>query len=186
MREQTEYKEFDERMSRICQNCGERWGSHCGEECPNEKTTWKAAPGASPQPSQARETCEWTLDDDESGTWSSSCGELWSFIDGGPKENRVTYCHHCGKLAAINAKAVQPSQVSAINQLCLLVEQSIDLLESSPTSSGVCYCGDSMKTHAAPMTCGHVAIDSGDDQALNWIAKARAAIGAFVNTKEQS
>lgn len=41
--------------------------------------------------------CVWTLDDEESGTWSSSCGELWSFIDGGPKENRVTYCHHCGK-----------------------------------------------------------------------------------------
>ena len=56
------------------------------------------------QPSQALGTCEWTLDDDESATWASSCGELWSFIDGGPKENRVTYCHHCGKLAAINAK----------------------------------------------------------------------------------
>ena len=33
---------------------------------------------------------------DLAGTWRSSCGELWSFIDGGPNENRVTYCHHCG------------------------------------------------------------------------------------------
>jgi hypothetical protein len=41
-------------------------------------------------------TCTWTLDDDELGTWASSCGELWSFIDGGPDENRVSYCHHCG------------------------------------------------------------------------------------------
>jgi hypothetical protein len=41
-------------------------------------------------------TCTWTLDDDESGTWASSCGELWSFINGGPDENRVSYCHHCG------------------------------------------------------------------------------------------
>jgi hypothetical protein len=41
-------------------------------------------------------TCTWTLDDDESGTWASSCGELWSFIDDGPDENRVSYCHHCG------------------------------------------------------------------------------------------
>jgi hypothetical protein len=40
--------------------------------------------------------CTWTLDDDGSGTWASSCGELWSFIDGGPDENRVTYCHNCG------------------------------------------------------------------------------------------
>jgi hypothetical protein len=43
--------------------------------------------------------CEWTQDADfEMGdTYHSSCGELWSFIDGGPKENRVSYCHHCGK-----------------------------------------------------------------------------------------
>ena len=42
--------------------------------------------------------CTWTQQDDEHmpGTWASSCGELWSFIDGGPKENRVSYCHHCG------------------------------------------------------------------------------------------
>ena len=43
------------------------------------------------------EACTWTQTDDEDGIWSSSCGELWSFIDGGPKENRVSYCHHCGK-----------------------------------------------------------------------------------------
>ena len=42
--------------------------------------------------------CTWTQQDDEHmpGTWASSCGELWSFNDGGPKENRVSYCHHCG------------------------------------------------------------------------------------------
>jgi hypothetical protein len=47
---------------------------------------------------QKAQTCLWTLDDEESGTWASSCGELWSFIDGGPTENRVTYCHHCGNV----------------------------------------------------------------------------------------
>jgi len=47
-------------------------------------------------PDDARGTCTWALDDEESGTWASSCGELWSFIDGGPAENRVSYCHHCG------------------------------------------------------------------------------------------
>ena len=42
--------------------------------------------------------CTWTQQDDEHmpGTWASSCGEMWSFIDGGPKDNRVSYCHHCG------------------------------------------------------------------------------------------
>ena len=89
-------------------------GGGMGRYLPARKSTTErfihalyAAAGASPQPvqpSQALGTCEWTLDDDESATWASSCGELWSFIDGGPKENRVTYCHHCGKLAAINAK----------------------------------------------------------------------------------
>ena len=52
-----------------------------------------AAPDApAPQPL----TCERSIEDDDSGTWRSSCGELWSFFDGGPKENRVTYCPHCG------------------------------------------------------------------------------------------
>ena len=45
-----------------------------------------------------RGTCTWTEQDDKDmpGTYESSCGEIWSFIDGGVKENRVTYCHHCG------------------------------------------------------------------------------------------
>jgi hypothetical protein len=49
--------------------------------------------------------CEWTQDPDyELGdTYHSSCGELWSFIDGGPKDNRVSYCHHCGKSVKLAA-----------------------------------------------------------------------------------
>ena len=45
-----------------------------------------------------RGTCTWTEQDDKDmpGTYTSSCGEMWSFTDGGIKENRVTYCHHCG------------------------------------------------------------------------------------------
>lgn len=53
--------------------------------------------------------CTWTLDDDESGTWASSCGELWSFIDGGPAENRVNYCHYCGGKCAIAAMKGTPT-----------------------------------------------------------------------------
>ena len=56
--------------------------------------------------------CQWSLEDDDSGTWRSSCGELWSFIDGGPNENRVTYCHHCGgkvSNAAAGAALKEPS-----------------------------------------------------------------------------
>jgi hypothetical protein len=51
------------------------------------------------------EACKWTFDDEESNTWASGCGELWSFIDGGPAENRVKYCHGCGKPVEIGVPA---------------------------------------------------------------------------------
>ena len=54
--------------------------------------------------------CQWSFEDDDSGTWRSSCGELWSFIDGGPNENRVTYCHHCGGKVS-NAAAAPAAKV---------------------------------------------------------------------------
>lgn len=48
-------------------------------------------------------TCLWVEDTDPnmSGNWHSSCGEMWSFIDGGPKENNMTFCHHCGKRVVV-------------------------------------------------------------------------------------
>ena len=77
----------------------ESWADAMGldelsSECASAEKAWQAAlRQAIAQP----EACTWTQTDDEDGIWSSSCGELWSFIDGGPKENRVSYCHHCGK-----------------------------------------------------------------------------------------
>ena len=43
--------------------------------------------------------CLWSKDPDfEMGdTYDSSCGEKWSFIDGGPAENSVRFCQGCGK-----------------------------------------------------------------------------------------
>ena len=51
-----------------------------------------------PPPQQQTEpvTCTWTPEDDDTGTYSSACGELWSFIDGGWKDNHVRFCHGCG------------------------------------------------------------------------------------------
>ncbi|HGF4019548.1 hypothetical protein [Burkholderia cenocepacia] len=51
--------------------------------------------------------CEWKCDDIDNGIWESSCGESWSFIDGGPVENRMLFCHRCGgklKTAATSDK----------------------------------------------------------------------------------
>jgi hypothetical protein len=40
--------------------------------------------------------CEWKCDDIDNSIWESSCGESWSFVDGGPVENRMLFCHRCG------------------------------------------------------------------------------------------
>lgn len=43
-------------------------------------------------------TCEWHEEGDpwSEGTYETSCGAMWSFTDGGIKENEVIYCHKCG------------------------------------------------------------------------------------------
>ena len=46
--------------------------------------------GDEPKPS-----CAWT--ESPEGYWSTSCGRSWTFIEGGPEENGVRYCHGCGK-----------------------------------------------------------------------------------------
>ena len=51
------------------------------------------------------EPCAWTLDDEESDTYASACGELWSFLEGGPVENRVRFCHGCGKPVKLGVPA---------------------------------------------------------------------------------
>ncbi len=53
---------------------------------------------ATPQQERKPDQCEWKPEDEDfmPGTYASACGELWSFIDGGPNENRVRFCHGCG------------------------------------------------------------------------------------------
>ena len=38
--------------------------------------------------------CHWKQDRD--GNWETGCGNLFSFIEGGPKENDTKYCQYCG------------------------------------------------------------------------------------------
>lgn len=46
----------------------------------------------------AHDACVWTQDTDyETDVHYSACGEAWSFIEGGPKENKVRFCQGCGK-----------------------------------------------------------------------------------------
>ena len=50
------------------------------------------------------DACEWLLSDEDNGVWASGCGEAWCFIDGGPEDNNMRFCHGCGKPVAIAAQ----------------------------------------------------------------------------------
>ena len=48
-------------------------------------------------------TCEWSEEDPWGSmpdTWQTSCGNLFSFTDGGPTENEMKFCCYCGKRLA--------------------------------------------------------------------------------------
>jgi hypothetical protein len=40
-------------------------------------------------------TCTWKYDPD--GYWQTECGDQFCFSEGGPTENRVKFCHYCGR-----------------------------------------------------------------------------------------
>lgn len=41
--------------------------------------------------------CTWEHSDDpDMSWWETSCGEAWTFIDGGPAENGMKFCPYCG------------------------------------------------------------------------------------------
>lgn len=29
--------------------------------------------------------------------WQTACGQAWVFLEDGPAENGVKFCHHCGR-----------------------------------------------------------------------------------------
>jgi hypothetical protein len=57
------------------------------------------------------QTCVWTQDDLDD-LWATTCGQAWTFIDGGPEDNHVRFCHGCGKkVVAIPVEAeVEPEE----------------------------------------------------------------------------
>ncbi|NRR28853.1 hypothetical protein HSX11_01520 [Oxalobacteraceae bacterium] len=58
-----------------------------------------------PTASGAVDLCAWTINDHENMIWQSSCGEAWSFVDGGPVENGVKFCQGCGKAVDLRPAA---------------------------------------------------------------------------------
>lgn len=51
---------------------------------------------------EPQSSCIWTETTD--GLWETSCGRTWTFLEGGPKDNRFSYCHGCGKPVRIAEK----------------------------------------------------------------------------------
>jgi hypothetical protein len=62
--------------------------------------------GVAPKSSSRPRHCRWIEDAD--GVWESSCGQSWVFDTGGPKENKVRYCHWCGKRVKAKEQKEQP------------------------------------------------------------------------------
>ncbi len=53
---------------------------------------------------KVRGECVWASN--ENGAWETECGRTWEFIDDGPKENGMKFCHNCGK--SVRALEAQP------------------------------------------------------------------------------
>ena len=64
-------------------------------EIGKEATTGLALADKQIHPGVTRQdVCIWTQDSD--GTWNTSCSKTWEFIEGGPTDNEMHFCHHCG------------------------------------------------------------------------------------------
>jgi hypothetical protein len=48
-----------------------------------------------PKPEPREETCLWTSDED--GIWTASCKQDWLFEEGSPRDNKMRFCHFCGR-----------------------------------------------------------------------------------------
>ena len=62
--------------------------------------------------------------------------------------------------------------IAAEPELLFLVRGLVDLLGNCSVESGVCCCGDDMRSHADPMNCGHSPVDSGAYAALSLYERA--------------
>lgn len=57
----------------------------------------------------APDVCEWHEIDNLNmpDTWEAECGAVWTFNEGGPKDNEVNFCPKCGKSVLEIAPVIQ-------------------------------------------------------------------------------
>ena len=90
-------------------------GIFVSDQLPQDVQVWQdiewSIPLYTTPPQQQAEppTCAWSPEDDDfmPGTYRSACGELWSYVDGGWKDNRVNFCHGCGGKVVEAANNIQ-------------------------------------------------------------------------------
>lgn len=55
------------------------------------------------------ETCTW-FEDEDSDLWETSCGGMFSIIEGTPSENSMKFCCYCGKLLQESLFTPEPDE----------------------------------------------------------------------------
>lgn len=70
---------------------GELWRCSRYSKLQPDSIKWRLAR------SRQDDYCRWTYSDDDDCYWMTDCGEEFSFIYGGPKENGMKFCAYCGK-----------------------------------------------------------------------------------------
>ena len=76
-----------------------------GEECEETVPIYTTPPARKPL---TDDTCKWARPDSDHmpDTWEASCGAMWTFTEGGPKDNDMHFCPNCGKPAIEAARGI--------------------------------------------------------------------------------
>jgi hypothetical protein len=80
----------------------------CGCKVPKAAIDAVLAKRVTPTPSEAallaaRVACVWRYDPD--GYWQTECSDQFCITEGSPAENRMRYCHYCGRRIMTNTEA---------------------------------------------------------------------------------
>jgi hypothetical protein len=111
-----------------------------GKPCYEVRPLYAAAP-AQAVTNGVPASCEWSETDpwgDMPGTYESACGEMWSFNEGGVKENGVKFCQNCGKPVVV-VPFPQPADEDAAAGVVPSQAQSREVVPCSRCTSDI-YC----------------------------------------------
>ena len=56
--------------------------------------------------------CHWTQEDYDSDTWNTTCGRLFSLIEGTPQDNDIRFCCFCSYPVMQNPYREEDDEIS--------------------------------------------------------------------------